>query len=76
MTASPGEWCKEQRRLQREIDWHQQAEESYIDGGEQIRELARNAQRLFARQESRQKPPTQLRAFKLLLGGWRGALPF
>jgi hypothetical protein len=50
-----GEWREEQRRLQREIDRHQQAEESYMDEGVQILELARNAQRLFARQEPRQK---------------------
>jgi hypothetical protein len=50
-----GEWREEQHRLQREIDRHQQADESYMDEGVQILELARNAQRLFARQEPRQK---------------------
>ena len=50
-----GEWREEQRRLQREVDRHQQADESYMEEGVQILELARNAQRLFASQEPRQK---------------------
>jgi hypothetical protein len=37
----------EQRRLQREIDRHQEADESDMDEGVQILERARNAQRLF-----------------------------
>jgi site-specific DNA recombinase len=49
------EWRKEQDRCQREIDRHQDADESYMDEGVQILELARNAQRLFERQEPRQK---------------------
>ena len=50
-----GEWREEQRRLQREVDRHQQADESYMEEGVQILELARNAQRLFAKQEPREK---------------------
>ncbi len=50
-----GEWRKEQRRLQREIDRHQHAEESYMDEGVKLLELAQRAQRLFERQEPRQK---------------------
>jgi len=50
-----GEWREEQLRLQREIDRHESAEQSYMDEGVQLLELARNAQRLFERQESRQK---------------------
>lgn len=50
-----GEWREEQLRLQREIDRHESAEQSYMDEGVQLLELARNAQRLFARQEPRQK---------------------
>jgi site-specific DNA recombinase len=42
-------------RCQREIDRHQEADKSYMDEGVQILELARNAQRLFERQEPRQK---------------------
>jgi hypothetical protein len=41
--------------LQREIARHQEADESYMDEGVQILELARNAQKLFERQEPRQK---------------------
>ena len=48
-----GEWREEQRRLQREIDRHQHAEESYMDEGVRLLELAQNAQRLFERQERR-----------------------
>jgi DNA invertase Pin-like site-specific DNA recombinase len=50
-----GEWREEQLRLQREIDRHEAAEQSYMDEGVQILELARIAQHLFARQEPRQK---------------------
>jgi hypothetical protein len=50
-----GEWREEQLRLQREIDRHEAAEQSYMDEGVQILELARNAQRSFVRQEPRQK---------------------
>jgi site-specific DNA recombinase len=50
-----GEWREEQRRLQREIDRHDTAEQSYMDKGVQILELAQNAQRLFEQQEPRQK---------------------
>jgi site-specific DNA recombinase len=50
-----GEWREEQRRLQREIDRHETAEQSYMDEGVQILELAQNAQRLFEQQEPRQK---------------------
>ena len=50
-----GEWREEQHRLQREIDRHEAAEQSYMDEGVQILELAQNAQRLFEQQEPRQK---------------------
>jgi site-specific DNA recombinase len=50
-----GEWREEQRRLLHEVDRHQQADETYMDEGVQILELARNAQRLFAEQEPREK---------------------
>ncbi len=49
------EWRAEQNRCQREIDRHQEADKSYMDEGVQILELARNAQRLFERQEPRPK---------------------
>jgi DNA invertase Pin-like site-specific DNA recombinase len=50
-----GEWREEQHRLQREIDRHGAAEQSYMDEGVQILELASNAQKLFKSQEPRQK---------------------
>jgi site-specific DNA recombinase len=49
------EWREEQNRYLREIERHEAAEQSYMDEGVQILELARNAQRLFERQEPRQK---------------------
>jgi hypothetical protein len=60
-----GEWREEQRRLQRDIDRHEAAERSYMDEGVQILELAQNAQRLFQRQEPRQKRQLLI---ELLLG--------
>ncbi len=41
--------------LQRDIDRHEAAEQSYMDEGVQILELAQNAQRLFAKQQPREK---------------------
>ncbi|MGB8277851.1 MAG: hypothetical protein WCF20_07975 [Methylovirgula sp.] len=49
------QWRDEQNRCQREIDRHQEADKSYMDEGVQLLELARNAQRLFAKQEPREK---------------------
>jgi len=49
------EWRAEQNRCLREIEGHESAEQGYMDEGVQILELARNAQRLFERQEPRQK---------------------
>ena len=50
-----GEWREEQSRLQRAIDRHESAEQSYMDEGVKLLELAQRAQRLFERQEPRQK---------------------
>ncbi len=49
------EWRTEQERCQREIDRHQSAEQSYMNEGVQLLELAQNAQRLFATQAPREK---------------------
>ena len=49
------QWREEQNRCQREIERHQNADKSYMDEGVQLLELARNAQRLFAKQEPREK---------------------
>jgi site-specific DNA recombinase len=48
-------WRDEQNRCVREIEWHQEADKSYMDEGVQLLELVRNAQRLFAKQEPREK---------------------
>jgi site-specific DNA recombinase len=49
------QWRDEQARCQREIERHQNADNSYLDEGVALLELARNAQRLFAKQEPREK---------------------
>jgi site-specific DNA recombinase len=48
-------WREEQNRCLREIERHEAAEQSYMDEGVQILELARNAQRLFEQQQPREK---------------------
>src|ERR1700738_2899268 len=45
------EWRDEQNRCLREIERHQQADQSYWDEGVQLLELARNAKKLFEPQE-------------------------
>jgi hypothetical protein len=49
------QWREEQNRCQREIERHQNADKSYKDEGVALLDLARNAQRLFASQEPREK---------------------
>jgi site-specific DNA recombinase len=49
------EWREEQNRCLREIARHESAEQSYMDEGVQILKLARNAQKLFERQQPREK---------------------
>jgi site-specific DNA recombinase len=48
-------WREEQNRCQREIGRHQNADKSYLEEGVALLDLARNAQRLFAKQEPREK---------------------
>ena len=50
-----GNWREEQRRLQRDIERHEEAEQYYMEEGLRILELARNAQGLFERQPAREK---------------------
>ena len=50
-----GKWREEQRRLQRDIERHEEAEQSYMEEGLRILELARNAHALFERQPAREK---------------------
>ncbi len=49
------EWRAEQDRCVREIERHQTADRSYLEEGVRLLELARNAQRLFEKQEPREK---------------------
>ena len=49
------QWREEQNRCQREIERHQNADKSYKDEGVALLDLARNAQRLFAKQTPREK---------------------
>jgi site-specific DNA recombinase len=48
-------WREEQARCLREIERHQAANKSYMDEGVRLLELARDARRLFEKQESREK---------------------
>jgi site-specific DNA recombinase len=48
-------WRAEQDRCLREIERHQAADRSYLEEGVRLLELARNAQRLFEKQEPREK---------------------
>ena len=50
-----GEWRKDQSRCLIDIERHQKAQESYMDEGLKILELARNAKALFERQPAREK---------------------
>jgi site-specific DNA recombinase len=49
------QWREEQNRCLRDIERHQEADKCYMDEGVQLLELVRNAQRLFAKQEPREK---------------------
>jgi site-specific DNA recombinase len=49
------EWRAEQDRCLREIERHQEADQSYLEEGVRLLELARNAQRLFEKQNPREK---------------------
>ena len=55
-------WRNEQNHCLREIGRHQSADKAYMDEGVQLLEVARNAQRLFAKQQPHEKtPPAQFR---------------
>src|SRR5215207_8931167 len=49
------QWREEQARCQREIERHRNADKSYLGEGIALLDLGRNAQRLFANQEPREK---------------------
>ena len=64
------EWRAEQERCLREIERHQDADQSYLDDGVRLIELAQNAQRLFEKQDSREK--RRLLNFLVSNSSWRG----
>jgi site-specific DNA recombinase len=49
------QWREEQNSCLREIERHRAADQSYLDEGVQLIELARNARFLFSKQEPREK---------------------
>jgi hypothetical protein len=64
------EWRAEQDRCLREIERHQSADQSYLVEGVRLLELARNAQRLFQKQEPREK--RRLLNFLVSNCSWKG----
>ena len=64
------EWRAEQDRCLRAIERHQAADQSYLEEGMQILELAQNAQRLFEKQEPREK--RRLLNFIVSNCSWKG----
>jgi site-specific DNA recombinase len=49
------DWRTQQDRCLREISWHQSADQSYLEEGVAVLELAQNAQKLFEQQDALQK---------------------
>jgi DNA invertase Pin-like site-specific DNA recombinase len=64
------EWRVEQDRCLREIERHQAADQSYLEEGVRLLELARNAQRLFEKQNPREK--RRLLNFNVSNCKWKG----
>lgn len=63
------QWREEQNRCQREIERHQNADQSYKDEGVALLDLARDVKRLFAKQQPREKRRLlNLRAIELHMG--------
>ena len=63
------EWRNEQEACMREIALHQSADQSYLEEGVRLLELAHGAQRLFAKQEAREK--RRLLNFVLSNSSWK-----
>jgi site-specific DNA recombinase len=63
------QWRSEQNRCTREITWHQAADQSYLEEGVRLLDLAHSAQRLFVKQEPREK--RRLRNFVLSNSTWK-----
>ena len=49
------QWRTEQARCEEEITWHRNADQSYLTEGAQLLDLARNAQRMFGKQQPHEK---------------------
>src|SRR5262249_42954505 len=64
------DWRAEQARCLREIEHHEGANKSYMEEGVQLLELAQNAQRLFEKQEPREK--RRLLNFVVSNCAWKG----
>ncbi len=64
-----GEWRAERERCPRDIERCQSADQSYLEVGVRVFELARNAQRLFVKQDARAK--RRLLNFLVSSGSWR-----
>jgi site-specific DNA recombinase len=63
------EWRVEQDRCLRDIERHQVADQSYLEDGVRLVELAQNAHRLFEKQDSREK--RRLLNFLVSNSSWR-----
>jgi len=63
-------WRAEQERCQQAIERHQSADQSYLESGVKILELARNARRLFQRKEAHEK--RRLLNFVVSNCSWKG----
>jgi DNA invertase Pin-like site-specific DNA recombinase len=64
------QWRDEQARCLRDIEWHQNANRSYLEEGIHLLELARSARQLFERQEPREK--RRLLNFMVSNCSWKG----
>src|SRR5207247_2764838 len=64
------EWRAEKDRCRREIERNQTADQSYMEEGVRILELARNARKLFEKQEPREK--RRLLNFVVSNCSWKG----
>lgn len=63
-------WRAEQARCLREIAWHQSADQSYLEEGAKLLDLAHSARKLFAKQQPHEK--RNLLNFVLSNSTWRG----
>ena len=64
------EWRAEQDRCLQDIERHSDADQSYLEDGIRVLELAKDAQRLFNKQEPREK--RRLLSFVVSNCSWKG----